>query len=165
MVNRVKAEINGTEGGAFYINEFSDVIVPAGDSHFYAGSYSQVLEFDFDGSIISPEVPPGTQPGDIWSGPRVGIPYTLTASCDDIKYEHANGRTTRTHLLSDYANIEEVKSLARRISSVKGSQGGRIYINEKAHFFGPVAGQEDHLYLGSLDDSPWFPPPDVPGRS
>lgn len=162
MVNRVKVEIIGNEGGAFYINEFSDVIVPAGKSHYYAGNYGEVLEFDLDGTIISPEVPQGTRPGDIWSGPRVGVPYILTASCDDIKYEQTNGSISRTHLLSDYADAKEVRSLAQRIAAVKGPQGGRIYINERAHFFGPVTDQDEHFYFGALDDSPWFPAPDVP---
>lgn len=62
IVNTVKQADGSAPGGVFYINEYFDVLVKAQDQCFYAGSYEQVLEFDFDGQIISPMRPPGVEP-------------------------------------------------------------------------------------------------------
>lgn len=167
MVNTVKEAVNGVPGGSFYINEFSDVIVPSTDGEsYFAGIYTRVLAFDLDGSVISSEPPAGLAPGDVWPGPRAGVPYTLTADGSDIKYKEKSGRIEREVYLSDYTTSSAAAELAARIRKHKGQGGGRFYINERCHFFGPVSGGDpsEFIYFGSLDDSPWFPPPDVPGR-
>jgi len=162
MVNAVKEAVSGTAGGAFYINEFSDVVVPAGNEPYYAGTYDEVLEFDLNGQTISADAGSSLKPGDEWSGPHVGTAYTLSAGANDIKYSTITGRISREIRLSDFVGEQAARALAQRLATVKGNEGGRIYINERCHFFAPVGQQ--YLYLGSLDDSPWFPPPDVPGR-
>ena len=81
MVNAVKTELSGREGGAFYINEFSSVLVPdgAGQCSYWAGDYKETLEFR-DGDLrVSPVATPGLRAGDPWMGPRVGIKYVLVA--------------------------------------------------------------------------------------
>ena len=164
MVNKVKKQVAGAPGGAFYINEFSDVLVPGPDGCYFAGIYEDVLEFDFDGVAVSPAAT-GLQPGEEWTGPHVGIRYTLMAGGKDIKYELKDGRATREHRLSDTAGEVAAQNLAKRLAAVKGSGGGRIYINECGNFFSPPPdGGIDHVFLGSLDEDPWFVPPDVPGR-
>ena len=45
MVNAVKQEVNGVPGGAFYINEHKQVIVPAGSEYYLAGTYDTLLVF------------------------------------------------------------------------------------------------------------------------
>jgi hypothetical protein len=164
MVNTVKEEINGQPGGAFYINEFKHVLVPAGDEYWLAGFYDPLLEFDFDGPTISPVAPDDLEPGDAWLGPHVGIPYTLMAGGNDIKCKVKTGRIEKEYRLSDYGKAAAAE-LARRLAQVKGSSGGRIYINECSEFFSPPPdGGVEHLYLGPLDEDIWFPPPDVPGQ-
>jgi len=164
MVNAIKEEVAGAPGGAFYINEFSDVLVPSGDGCWFAGIYEDVLEFDFDGELVSPAAD-GLRPGEEWTGPHVGIRYTLMAGGNDIKYELKDGRVIREHRLSDTAGEDAARDLARRLAAVKGNDGGRIYINECGNFFSPPRdGGVDHVFLGGLDEDLWFPAPDVPGR-
>lgn len=164
MVNKVKLEVTGQRGGAFYINEYFDVVVPTIDrGFFFAGIYEkQVLEFDFDGTILSPRAPQGLRPGNPWPGPHAGIRYTLTAGGDDIKYELEDGRRREEHRLSDHGPA--AATLAHRLRSVKGMAGGRIYINEAGEFFAPMMTMSrniPYLYLGPLGDDQWFPPPPV----
>lgn len=161
MVDKVKIEHSGTPGGAFYINEFFDVVVPTqGGTAYFAGCYERLLEFDFDGMIVSPRAPIGLSPGDVWPGPHVGAPYTLAGDGYDIRYElRVSPSRTQRARLTDYHNKASVSRLTERLVKVK-KKGGRIYINEAGEFFAPVGGE--HLYLGPLEDDVWFPAPDVP---
>jgi hypothetical protein len=167
MVNRVKLELTGVSGGVFYINEYRDVLVPntANGGSFYAGNYARDLEFDYNGTPITPRPPDGLRPGDPWPGPRAGIRYTLKAGGADIRYELKSGRTIREHRLSDDVGPQRAGELARRIAAVKGNSGGRLYINEACEMFAPLSGAAeggvDYIYLGSLADSAWFDAPDV----
>lgn len=161
MVNAVKDEIAGSPGGAFYINEFEQVIVPADGDYYFAGMYRQHLQFEFDGSIIGPTAPSGVKPGDNWPGPHVGIPYVLTAERTDIRYEwESRPNVIRRELLSAAVGSAEAATLAKRLGGYKRG-GGRIYINEAREFFAPVedARRWSYLYLGKLGNDQWFPAP------
>lgn len=167
QVNKVKEELTGSPGGAFYINEYKDVLVPnpAGGCD-YVMNYQDLLKFDLDGHEISPVAPPGLSAGEPWPGPHPGIRYVLTADGTDIKYERESGRIRREHRLSDVVGEVPAKLLARRLCKVKNG-GGRIYINEAYEFFAPLGRGGSsvlYVYLGSLDDDAWFPAPEVPGR-
>ncbi|MFF5219443.1 hypothetical protein [Micromonospora sp. NPDC000442] len=167
MVNEVKEKVNGAPGGAFYINEYHDVLVPHPDGTcIYAGTYDDILEFDYDGQVIGPVPPHTLTPGASWSGPHAGIPYVLRAGGTDIKYELTSGRRIREVRLSDEVGPEAARSLARRLAAFKGDSGGRVYINEACHFFAPRATADGtgYIYLGALEDDAWFPAPEVPGR-
>ena len=164
MVNHVKVEKTGKPGGAFYINEYMHVIVPTRDGGaLWAGTYGGVLEFAFDGGVISP-VADGLDPGDPWMGPHVGSRYVLAVGGKDIKYKRKLSPTKElTVLLSDEVEPTAAAALATRLAAVKGEKGGRIYINERAEFFSPPAAPGgDHVYLGHLDDDDWFPSPEPP---
>jgi hypothetical protein len=168
MVNRVKVAGTGQPGGVFYLNEYSHVVVPVGREviFMFGGTYRDKLEFPYEGTQLSPVPPRHLRPGDEWPGPHVGIPYTLCAGGDDIKYRskipgHRLGFTWE--FLSDAISPSYAERLARRLGDVKGWSGGRIYINEARALFAPVEirGKFRHLYLGLLDDDPWFPEPKV----
>jgi len=161
MVNDVKQEQNGQAGGAFYINEFSQVLVPTQNGYFVAGLYSDLLEFSFEGMTIGPKAPVGLQAGQEWRGPHVGIPYVLTADGRDIRYEsEVRPQVIRRERLRDAVGAGPASRLAQRLARHKPA-GGRFYINEAREFFAPVeeAGQWKYIYLGSLDDDLWFPAP------
>ncbi len=165
MVNAVKMALNGVPGGAFYINEYRDVLVPdgAGGNCYWAGNYEGLLEFTFeDDIVISPKAPRGLRPGDVWPGPHVGIVYVLRAGGQDIKYELKDGRRREEMRLSEVAGAAPAQRLARRIGAIKGTDGGRFYINEVGELFAPVStvDEPNFLYLGHLDDDGWFPAPD-----
>jgi len=162
MVNAVKHELNGVPGGVFYINEFGDVLVPgAEDKCYWAGHYGSTLRFTFEEGYLSPEAPAGLQAGDKWPGPHPGVRYVLKAGGNDIRYQLKNGRRVTDVYLSDEVGDGAAKATAARIRAVKGSDGGRFYINERCELFAPVASNdyEHFVYLGHLEDSAWFDPP------
>ncbi len=168
MVNQIKIQTSGRPGGAFYINEYRQVIVPAGDgsdTYYYAGEYDQDLEFFFEGKVISGRAVTmdgrPLNPGDTWEGVHPGIPYTLKAGGKDISFKRIlRPNVTREELLSTYTSPAEAAALAARIRSVKGFQGGRFYVNERRHIFAPLQGDEgfEYVYIGDLTESdPWYP--------
>jgi hypothetical protein len=163
-VNDVKTAMRSQPGGQFYINEYGDLLVPdgTGGNCYYAGHYEQTLEFEYDGVIISPQAPAGLKPGEEWKGPHAGISYVLAAGGQDVKYTAKDGRRRTEHRLSDALGMPAARATAARITAIKGSSGGRFYINERCELFAPVA-QNDYehfVYIGHLEDSPWFDPPD-----
>jgi putative copper export protein len=159
-----KIEVNGTRGGVFYVNEFGDVLVPDpdGGAPYWAGYYDGVIEFTFETKVISSIAPPGLQPGDAWPGPHAGIRYVLMAGGSDIKYTLVDGRRTAEVRLSDNVGRATSSRLANRLAEVKGTSGGRVYINERCEFFGPVSTNDysTFLYLGNLGEDLWFRAPD-----
>ena len=163
MVNDVKKALSGSVGGRFYINEFRDVLVPDGSGgSYWAGKYQESLEFDFDGTIIGPDAPAALEPGDVWEGPHAGVLYVLAAGAKDIKYRLRLGKIERTEYLSEVVGVEAARALAARLGAVKGSEGGRFYINEACNFFAPPRqDQVDFTFLGRLEeDDQWFYPPE-----
>lgn len=170
MVNDVKYEVNSSPGGAFYINEFRQVIVPADGKYYLAGKYAKSLQFkiknefnedvfisgkavDLQGNILSP--------GDEWYGYLMGIPYVLAAGGTDIRFEIKLGPNHfRKIPLSKATSVQAAKSLAQRLCRVTGnSQGGRIYINDEREMFKPEIrdGGIVYIYLGKLAaEDPWF---------
>ena len=166
MVNAAKEQVNGRPGGVFYINEFSNVVVPgkASGTCLHAGHYDGLLEFQLDGAVISPRAPAHLRAGDEWPGPHAGVAYLLCAGGDDIRYELRQGnRITEVRLSDeDQAGDKAAKKTAARVSAVKGSMGGKFYINEQCEMFAPVQsnGSWIFLYIGHLEDSGWFSPPD-----
>lgn len=164
MVNAIKQELTGILGGVFYINEFGDVLVPgsaSGTCH-WAGHYDDAkLEFDFGGRVMSSQAPPSLGPGDKWPGPHPGVPYVLCAGGHDIRYRIRNGNRLTEVRLSDEVGESAAMMTSARIAAVKGASGGRFYINERSELFGPVSSNdyEHFVYVGHLEDSPWFDAP------
>ncbi len=139
------------------------MVVPTADGPFYAGTYEKVLEFEFDGMLITPVAPLGLNPGDYWPGPHVGVSYVLAAGGKDIYFKNTAGNRETKSFLSDHVGEPAAERLARRLASQKGSAGGRIYINECGEFFAPpVDDSGQFVYLGPLGEDGWFPAPDVP---
>jgi hypothetical protein len=78
-------------------------------------------------------------------------------------YVRPNGEVE--HWLSDHVGRGAAAQLANRLRQIKGPQGGRVYINEVGEFFAPIDDGDSgvsYVYLGPLEDDPWFPAPDVP---
>jgi mRNA-degrading endonuclease RelE of RelBE toxin-antitoxin system len=162
MVNEAKRAGGGTAGGGFFINEYRHVLVPTQSGKtLYAGRYTRDLEFEFDGTLISPVAPPDIGPGDVWPGPHVGMKYTLAAGANDIRYDELTPRgTIKTVCLSDYCQNGEADELLRRLRRIKPS-GGALYINEARELFAPVDRGDgyERRYIGHLGRHPWFPEP------
>ena len=169
MVNAVKLAHRATPKGAFYINEYKQVIVPVGaeKEYYLAGEYDAPLEFEFEENILSGDAKdlqgrPLT-PGAEWFGPHPGIPYKLRAGGQDVYYRaQVRKDVTKNYFLSAYCGKEEARLFAQRLLAVKGFQGGRIYINEYRQIFAPVNQENDwtYIYIGKLTDRDcWFPKP------
>lgn len=181
MVNAVKTAAGNPPNGSFYINEYSQVIVPVtnDDNYYLAGEYDGLLSFEFEGVVISGvgqgrgagettddgEHPKADlpQPGDDWFGPHVGIPYVLKAGGADIYFEsEPRENVKKKNLLSKAIGAEAATEIAGRIKRTKGFEGGRFYINEWREMFAPVSHGHDlrYVYIGPLGlDEPWFPKP------
>jgi hypothetical protein len=165
MVNEVKEKKSGRPGGSFYINEYKDVLVPTTDSDgdmFWAGTYDSRLEFELEpGVTISPKAPHGLRPGQPWPGPRVGTKYTVSADALDVRYQARNGRITTEVRLSDHVGSASATELARRVASFRPG-GGSLYVNECGEMFIPnqFSATTEYTYVGSIDEGPWFNPPD-----
>jgi len=166
MVNAVKTAATGSLGGAFYINEFNQVIVPtAGDEaqYYVAGEYTRPLMFQFEGHILSGKPPEGLLPGDEWTGVHPGIPYVLAAGGKDIYYEtQPRPRVVKRVQLSEVRSPNDAQRLAKWITQVKGGAGGRFYVNEFRAVFAPLGTTNlRYVYVGLLNDpDAWFPKPE-----
>lgn len=170
MVNEVKTHFTGSPGGAFYINEYRQVIVPCvgEDGNYYlAGEYHEDLVFEFEGKIISGNAVDldgkPIQPGDSWPGPHPGIPYTLAAGGKDIYFKYSpRPRVDKEVRLSKVIGGEKAAIVAKMIASVKGSSGGRFYVNEFCQVFAPRTGDYglDYVYVGKISLDNWFDKPD-----
>lgn len=170
MVNSVKMGLGLPPNGAFYINEYKQVIVPTAhsDAYYYAGQYDEPLRFEFEGHVLSGDAVDLAgnllTPGDIWAGPHPGIPYKLMAGGSDITYtSKPRPRVEKTIRLSRMIGLERASAVAARIRDVKGFAGGRFYVNEFRTIFAPVReGQEwRYVYIGRLDLDNWFPVPEI----
>ena len=166
MVNDVKTSLGQQPNGSFYINEYKQVIVPVvGNENYYlAGTYNMSLSFEFEGKIISGEPVDldgnSINPGDDWYGPHVGIPYVLCAGGNDIKYTtRPRPNVEKTIKLSGVIDKESAKTVAERIFSFRGYQGGRFYVNELCSIFTPIQVDAElkYIYIGKLDLNNWFP--------
>jgi hypothetical protein len=156
MVGDVKAGHGEPPSGVFYINEWRHVLVKAGGGTWFAGEYNSILEFDLDGKVISARAPSGLAPGDAWTGPRVGVRYTLAASGDDVYCKRMIcSRTERQEYLSDY--IDDAAAFVRGFSKFR-PHGGRLYINEARELFSPDP-NGGFVYLGYAPTDRWFPEP------
>ena len=181
-VNEVKKVAVGQEGGQFYINEYQHLLVPVkqsdGTVYYGAGKVETDFVFEFEGKRLTtrPVNADGLPlaPGDVWVGPRPGIPYMLTAGGNDIKYKTpalsdtdpktVRPRTTKTVKLSEaLGDPGAAASAAAAILNVRGHQGGRFYVNEHKAMFTPVDAGDgnglNYIYCGQVDLQCWFPEP------
>jgi hypothetical protein len=166
MVNAVKVQHGDRPHGPFYINEFKQVIVPVGNpvQYYFAGKYEAPLRFRYNGRTISGEPIDQSgkplQPGDRWTGPHAGIPYVLTATGADIYYKRwPQPEVEQRVKLSTKRGKSTAVQVARLLSLLKGSSGGRFYVNEFCCVFSPVSDGDvlEYLYFGQIDLNCWFP--------
>src|SRR5690554_5623978 len=172
MVNEVKIHFTGSPGGAFYINEYRQVLVPcAGEEgdYYLAGEYTNDLVFEFEGKTISGDAVDldgnPIQPGDPWQGPHPGIPYIFSAGGKDIYYRYnPRPRVEEEVRLSKILGTEKAAKVARWVAEVKGRAGGRFYVNEFQQVFTPQNGDfgVDYIYVGKIENMDnWFPKPHI----
>lgn len=168
MVNEVKTSLGLPPNGAFYINEYKQVIVPTAhsDNYYLAGKYEKPLRFEFEGFILSGE-PTNLEgqpmkPGDVWDGPHTGIPYVLCAGGKDVKYTmRPRPNVEKDVSLGKSIGVNKASEVACKIAALCGLEGGRFYVNEFLSVFKPVNGKHEveYYYVGQIDLNSWFPEP------
>lgn len=185
-INALKATRGEKPGGAFYLNEFGHVLVPAaaptslglGSVYYCAGRFNDEFRFQFEGKPLStrPVDSQGgpLQPGARWIGPRPGIPYVLAAGGGDIYFETpalteadppaVRPNMTRRIVLSKVLRDREAVARAvAPIATIRGRAGGRFYVNEHGAIFTPVSVGDgnglDYIYCGQIDRGTWFEEP------
>ena len=173
LVNQVKTSLGLPPNGAFYINEYKQVIVPTARSEDYylAGTYSTPLRFDFDGKVLSGEAIDlngnPLSPGQTWDGPHPGIPYVLAAGGNDINYSSVRhvqgGKIEKKVKLSRHIGDARAAAVAAKIRDVKGFGGGRFFVNEYGTVFAPVQEESGwrYVYIGQIDLKEWFQCPNA----
>jgi hypothetical protein len=169
MVNAVKTTMGDAPNGPFYVNEFSQVIVPAGPTarYYLAGEYEPEIEFEFEGHLLSGRAVDldgrPLEPGEVWTGPHPGIPYVLKAGGGDVYFTSVpRENVTKKEWLSKHVGSAAAQAFASRIQEVKGWAGGRFYVNEWQEMFAPLTTRDglNYFYIGRLDlDEPWFAKP------
>ncbi len=184
-VNKVKriSALGGQEGGSFYINEYKHLIVPVkkdDSSHYYLVDKVETnFTFMFEGKQLTtrPIRLDGTPliPGDLWEGPRPGIPYILAAGGNDIYYQtpaltdetppSIRPNIKKKVFLTKVLENEAASKTIRLVSRFRGSQGGRFYVNEHKAIFTPVDKEDGnglvYIYCGQIDLDFWFPEPSL----
>jgi hypothetical protein len=163
LVNEAKRRGGSAQGGgSFVINEYRHVLVPTQSGEvLYAGVYTRDLEFDFEGTLISPVAPSSIRQGQEWPGPHVGIKYTLAAGATDVRYEEETARgTLRRISLTDHHSLDALSELLAMFRAVKPN-GGAVYVNEARESFAPVDDGTGYKrrYIGHIGGKPWFPEP------
>ncbi len=168
IVNAVKLKATGKSGGAFYINEYKQVIVPTSGhnpGYFYAGEYDKPLKFEVEGKLVSGDsvnhMGLRLEPGFDWTGSHAGVPYVLSAAKKDIIYElEIFPNVVKTVRLSQNIGERQALEVVSQLMRFKLS-GGRIYVNEYCKVFAPVESERgySYIYLGEIDFAKWFPKP------
>jgi hypothetical protein len=174
LVNNLKLQMGGTEGGGFSITEHGQVIArvqaPSGLGnavHCIGVRGGKVEQYDqplvFGGGRYDPRSMPPV--GDIWTGPLCGTSYTFAAPgnakppsnrLDEVSIK-IGGKVV---LLSIDAGVSSYPPasgpLARFLSSLRTllPGGGRFRVNEHGRAFTA----DKNLFIGSVPLPNWFKP-------
>lgn len=165
-VARAKVLAGGRSGGgAFLIDEFGNVIVPACDAggrKYLAGRWKGAIRFENPFDPRQPFDLAGEaflQPGDPWKLPYVGMLYHLHRS-DNIYFhqQDENGRR------SIYPRLQD-RDLIRSIRRIRPYGPVRLVVTHAGVVLtkAPVDGSSDWdeenwqpVYIGSIDPNLWF---------
>lgn len=115
-----KRKFGGGGGGAFVINEYGQVLVPASDGsgkRALVGEIQGKLLFDNpfqDNSVLDLSDDAGLTCGDPWTLPYVGIPYNLSKRSDIYFYRQTEeGGEVERPMQQDEELIEKLRSIRR----------------------------------------------------
>lgn len=158
-VSRAKVALGGTGYGAFMINEFGQVIVPASD-----GLKRCKLVGVIGGKILfqNPETKEaidissstGLGCGDLWEKPYIGIPFTL--SHNGMIYFKKTDSSGEECLYPSHQDSELITKLHR----AKGNHsGGRFIVNPYGLVLTKKETNGDWLpvFVGHIRHEYWFP--------
>ncbi|HUY32606.1 MAG TPA: hypothetical protein VMV69_07465 [Pirellulales bacterium] len=175
LINALKEEVAGSQGGPFSINEHGQVIArakaPAGPGNtihiINVTSKGTVSNYQapilFGSGKLDPRVTP--KEGDAWPGPLSGMSYKFAAPgnpkppsrrFDEIFVEE-EGVVLQ---ISTHAGIDPYPPTGGLLAPFLGAlrrqlpNGGRFRVNE----FGRAFTSNGSIYIGSIPHSEWFRP-------
>lgn len=163
-VAQAKRHAGGDGGGAFLINEYGKVLVPAGDGirRFLAGRLKGPLLFEnpfHSEKPIDLSDAEHLENGEPWQGPYVGIPYHLHRNDKIYFYSHdERGGRSIYPPLQDY-------QLIRAIRNVRPYGPVRILVNPAGLVLtkAPSGGRQQQfedswqpVFVGSINPNLWF---------
>ena len=159
-----KKRLGGHGGGAFIINEFGQVIVPASDNSGRRVLVGEIegpfyLKNPFDeNEIIDLSNTDGLKCGDRWTQPYIGVQYNLSKRSKIYFYRKTNvGGNTEYPVTQDQQLIESLRKIrrygaARFIVNPFGIVLTKSPLNEN---WSPE--EEWHpVFVGQINDNYWF---------
>ena len=122
---RAKKQLGGYGGGAFVINEFGQVIVPASDNSGRRVLVGEIngpfyLENPFDeDALIDLSNTDGLQCGDRWTQPYIGTPYNLSKRSKIYFYRKTNEGGKAEYLAAQDQQLIKSLRKIRRYGAVR----------------------------------------------
>jgi hypothetical protein len=159
VVNSAKYRMTQTNGGAFVINEFGQIIVPNSQGNgvrMYVGVLKGELRFKdpLTNNFFSFNDDSGLKTGDLWNKPYVGVMYHLS------QRHKIYGKINE--ISDEYKIIEPPihdENLIKAIKKIRGSNGARFIVNHH----GIVLTKKEFaykdwrpVYVGRIDYNKWF---------
>jgi hypothetical protein len=163
-VARAKRHAGGDGGGAFMIDEFGHVIVPANDGSgrkFLAGRYRGAIQFENPLEQGAPFDLAGDaylQSGDPWKLPYVGMPYHLhrNGSIYFYQQDEHGGRSVYPRQ-QDLDLIRSIRNIRPRGPvRILVTHAGAVLTKVPSGAWGESEENWQAVYVGSIDLNLWF---------
>ena len=163
-VVEAKQSMGGNQGGAFLVNEFGQILVPAsdgGERRVLAGELAGSLRYEdpFADRTFTLGDDAGLSPGDAWLFPYVGIPFNLSGRSKVYFWREDE---ERGH--AEYPRRED-PNLVKSLRSIRRSGALRFIVNPERVVLtkrppqGEWGGPNETwkpVYVGRLNLQAWF---------
>lgn len=154
-INALKLDVAGKRGGAFQINEFGQVLVPASASavRYWVGTLEGVPIFTEphpERRIFHLDGENGAAPGDPWTLPFLGMPYVMPA---DMRYFF--WRNTEEGKLKIRPPVYD-EGLVRAFRESRGVSG-RFIVNPNGLVLTKRNSDGHAVFVYKLDLKKWYP--------
>jgi hypothetical protein len=155
-VNDTKEEHTGSRGGSFLINEFGQVICPAGPGRYWVGTIKGVPQFSHPVDNGRFTLHPGETMtcNELWNLPYIGMAYNLSAN-DQIYFKQQTPDGEENEYLPD-----DYPELVRSLRKVRPFGAARFIVNLHGVVITKVEYADGNWrphFVGMLDYAQWFP--------
>ena len=160
-----KKRLGGYGGGAFIINEFGQVIVPASDNSGRRVLVGEIkgpfyLENPFDGdAMIDLSNTHGLKCGDRWIHPYIGIPYNLSKKSKIYFYRKTSEGGKAEYLPAQDQQLIKLLRCIRRYGPVRFIVNPYGVVLTKRPPDADWSQQEEwqSVFVGHINHNYWFP--------
>lgn len=166
-VNAVSEEFSRAPGGAFYVNEYKQVLKPIieapgapGEREArYVGEFPSLkFIFKLENQLMDNSDASALKTGDDWPYHKVGIRYTISPVDWRISRQMAvlMGNTIREEPEYLDEHVKDHSELVSALREVKPN-GGIFYANEHGLVFAPTDSGEKFVKIIDISATTWFP--------